>query len=93
MKREKTLTIAEYELPVIIESQTDGGYVARCPKWRDCFAQGDSIEEVLNEISLVASSLVGLYEEEELVVPLTLKKTSKKLAAHLSFTMPLVIAS
>ena len=49
------ININEYDLPIIIKEDEDGGFVANCSIWDDCYAQGDTIEEVINEISYVAS--------------------------------------
>jgi len=87
----KNLTIFEYELPVTVEKDKDG-YVATCPLWDACFAQGDTLEEAINEISYVASSLVELYKEDGLVIPLELKETKKQKSSSFSFNFPLIIA-
>lgn len=52
------------------------GYIAICPLWQDCYAQGESIDEVVLEITAVTQSLIELYKEEGLRIPL--KITSKK---------------
>lgn len=62
--------VAEYELPIKIAPQKDGGYVVTCPTWKDCYAQGDSVEEATLEITAVAQSLIELYKEEGLQIPL-----------------------
>ena len=62
--------IYQYELPVKIESQKDGGYVAISPIWSDCYAQGKTIEEAILEITAVAQSLIEVYKEEGLKIPL-----------------------
>ena len=93
MKNVKTLTIKEYELPVTIQKQDEGGFFAFCPKWEDCYAQADSVEEAINEISYVASSLIELYQEENLKLPLKLKKTSEQPAKNLNFNLPLVVSN
>ena len=46
MKMQKKLTIAEYEFPIEI-NQEDGFFVAKCSKWADCYAQGDTLEEAM----------------------------------------------
>lgn len=66
----KTVDIQEYELPIMINEETEGGFTASCPLWEDCYAQGETIEEAISEISYVASSLIVLYQEEELKIPL-----------------------
>lgn len=55
----------EYELPVRIKEEKTGGYLATSPIWPDCYAQGDTIDEAILEITAVAQSLVELYKEEE----------------------------
>ncbi|PIZ66078.1 hypothetical protein COU87_03870 [Candidatus Roizmanbacteria bacterium CG10_big_fil_rev_8_21_14_0_10_39_12] len=92
MKGKKTLSIAEYELPVTIREE-EGVFIAQCPKWKDCFAQGNTLEEAINEISYVASSLIELYQEEDLKIPLKLKKSSEKPSDDMSFTFPLVVSN
>lgn len=64
--------VFEYELPFDVELQKDGGYVAKCPTWSDCYAQGDTFDDAVLEITAVAQSLIELYREEELTIPLTL---------------------
>ena len=71
-----TVTIDQYALPLHINRERAGGYVAVCPVWPDCFAQGDSIEAVLYEAKQVAVSLIELYEEEGKPIPLK-RVTSK----------------
>ncbi|OGH17941.1 MAG: hypothetical protein A2868_03335 [Candidatus Levybacteria bacterium RIFCSPHIGHO2_01_FULL_40_15b] len=62
--------VSEYELPINIEPQKEGGFVVTCPIWKDCYAQGDTIEEATLEITAVAQSLIELYKEEGLKIPL-----------------------
>ncbi len=64
MRNKKILTIHEYELPVTLEKAAEGGFIAQCTRWRDCYAQGETIEEAINELTSVASSLIELYREE-----------------------------
>lgn len=66
----KTLYLEEYELPIKISEDPDGGFVAHCPLWLDCYSQGETVEETINEISSVAKSMIELYREENLLIPL-----------------------
>lgn len=66
--------VSQYELPVKIEPQEEGGFVATCPVWQDCYAQGETIDETVLEITAVAQSLIELYREEEKKIPLKLQK-------------------
>jgi predicted RNase H-like HicB family nuclease len=93
MKRKKRLTIFEFELPIVLEKERDDTFVAKCPSWKDCYAQGDTIEEAINEISYVASSLIELYKEEGLKIPLKLKNQLQKSISHLSFKFPLIVTT
>jgi predicted RNase H-like HicB family nuclease len=88
----KTIDIQEYELPVTINEEIEGGFTAYCPLWEDCYAQGETIEEAISEISYVASSLIELYSEEDLEIPLKLKKTEKNQGKGFSLNLPLIVS-
>ena len=66
--------VSQYELPIKIESQTGGGYLATCLIWKDCYAQGETIDEAILEITAVPQSLIELYKEEGLKIPLKIQK-------------------
>lgn len=93
MKNKKLINIQEYELPITIQAEKDGGYTASCPLWKDCYAQGESIEEVINEISYAASSLIELYKEEGMKIPLKIKKTEQKETKGFTITFPLITST
>ena len=92
MKMQKKLTIAEYEFPIEI-NQEDGFFVAKCSKWADCYAQGDTLEEAINEISYVGSSLIELYKEEGLIIPLKLKSIREEKKLLMKFNFPLIVST
>lgn len=88
----KRLTnVSEYELPIKLAIQEDGGYLASSPAWSDCYAQGDTIDEAILEITAVAQSLIELYKEEDLKIPLKLQ--AKKEPGNSSFSVPVFVAS
>lgn len=93
MKKNKTLDIQEYELPVVIQKEKDGGFTAACSVWKDCYAQGETIEEAINEISYVASSLIELYKEEGIIIPLKLKKETQKAVKGFNLNLPLIVSA
>jgi len=72
----KTLFIQEYVLPITIVEEKQGVFIASCSSWQDCYAQGTSVVDVIKEISFVADSLLEVYKEEDLSIPLRLKKVS-----------------
>lgn len=82
--------VAEYDLPIKIEAQKAGGYVVTCPVWKDCYAQGDTIEEATLEITAVAQSLIELYKEEGLQIPL---KPLKNRRLDNSLILPVIVAA
>lgn len=86
----QTKKVLEYELSVEIKPQKKGGFVAICPDWSDCFAQGDTVDEAILEITAVAQSLIELYKEERLKIPLKLQK--EKRLDNL-FTVPVIVTS
>lgn len=86
----QTKKVLEYELSVEIKPQKEGGFVAICSEWSDCFAQGDTVDEAILEITAVAQSLIELYKEEGLVVPLKLQK--EKRSANF-FTVPVIVTA
>ena len=82
--------VFEYELPIKIEQQKDGGFVATSPSWKDCYAQGDSIDETILEVTAVAQSLIVLYKEEGLTIPL---KTLKEIKVLNPITVPIIVSA
>lgn len=83
--------ILEYELPLDIKRNTDGGYVARCILWTDCYAQGETIDEAVLEVTAVAQSLIELYTEEDLDIPLKLQH--RRSIGQLPFTVPVFVTA
>lgn len=87
-KVSKTAAVKKYQLPIEI-SQNGNYFVANCPGWADCYAQGGTIDEATAEIIGVAGSLIELYEEEELKVPLLeVKNSLLQTPSKISFTVP-----
>ncbi len=92
MNKNKNVNIQEYELPVSIQEE-EGGFIATCPVWKDCYAQADTLEEALNEISYVAPSLLELYKEEGKKIPLKLKNTTQNGGSTFNVNVPVIVSS
>ncbi|MDP4011390.1 MAG: type II toxin-antitoxin system HicB family antitoxin [Candidatus Roizmanbacteria bacterium] len=92
MKTNKTITLSEFELPVTIQADETGGFIATSPVWSDCYAQGDTVEEALQEITAVAASLIELYDEEGMKVPLTKKSQWKKSLGGFDLQLPVIVS-
>ena len=71
----KTTRIQGYQLPIEIKREGDY-FLAACPLWNDCYAQGRSIDEATAEMIAVASTLIELFREERLPVPLPKRRVS-----------------
>lgn len=81
----------KYNLHVKI-TQEGGTFIATCPEWSDCYAQGETLQEALAEINYVASELLSLYAEEGLKVPLTEMKEIISQQQVLQVDLPVVTA-
>ncbi len=81
----------QYALPLDIKRDSSGGYVARCTVWKDCYAQGETIDEAVLEVTAVAQSLIELYAEEGLKVPLRIQK--ERSLKEPQFTVPVIVAA
>lgn len=83
--------VLTYELPIKIEKQQAGGFVATSPVWQDAYAQGDTLEEAVLEITAVAQSLIELYNEEGFEIPLKKQKIQRSTKDQL--TVPIIVAA
>lgn len=82
--------VLQYELPLDIKRDVSGGFVATCPAWSACFAQGETVDEAVLEITAVAQSLIELYTEEGLSIPLKSEKERSILGQ--SFMVPVFVS-
>lgn len=87
----KTQKVSQYQLPIKIQPQKEGGYLAVCPIWKDCYAEGDTIDETVLEITAVAQALIELHKEEELKIPLKLQ--NEKPLTNSEISVPIIVAS
>lgn len=85
-KYKKTETVKKYLLPIEIIKDGDF-FLSRCSLWTDCYAQGATIDEATTELLSVASSLIELYQEEDLKIPLSLCEKSIP-ETKISFDVP-----
>lgn len=86
----QTTKVLEYELPIKITPQKEGGFVVTCPIWKTCYAQGETVDEAVLEITAVAGSLIEIYKEEGLKIPL---KRQKEKGIATNFNVPIIVAS
>lgn len=86
----QTAKVSSYELPLKVEPQKDGGFVATSPVWSDCYAQGDSVDEAVLEATAVAQALIELYKEERKHIPLKLTNES---SVSKPITVPVIVSA
>lgn len=72
----KVTQVNQYELPVEVKKDRDY-FVASCPSWSDCYAQGHSLESAVDAVSEVAKELINIYDQENKKVPLKLKRQNR----------------
>lgn len=89
---ERKTKVLEYELPIKVVPEK-GGFYASCPIWKDCYAQGDSVDEVVQEIAAAASSLIEIYEEEGLEIPLKIASEERISSKGALFRMPIFVGA
>ena len=73
----KNTVVNQYELPMEIKKEGKW-YIAKCPIWRDCYAQSDTVDGVVFEITGVAKTLIEIYQEKDLKVPLGITEKELK---------------
>lgn len=68
MKKIKTTS---YNLPVIIEKDEDGLYVAECPTIQGCHTQGKTLEEAISNIRDAIKLNLKILRKEKEEIPKT----------------------
>jgi len=54
-----------YQLPILIEKDEDGIYVAECPVFSGCYTQGETMDEALKNIREVIDLCLEEKENKE----------------------------
>ena len=83
--------VLQYDLPLNITRDRSGGYTARCTVWPDCYAQGETVDEAVLEVTAVAQSLIELYTEENLPIPL--RRGKDRAIFKQPFTVPVFVSA
>jgi len=89
----QTTKIQEYQLPLTITQQEEGGFLARCEQLQGCMAEGDTASEALANVVDVAANLIDLYTEQDIPIKLKLvKQSSGKSPLRLDISLPYQLA-
>ncbi len=83
--------VLQYELPLDIKRDCSGGFVAVCTIWPACYAEGETIDEAVLEVTAVAQSLIELYTEEGLTIPL--KRGKERSLLDQPFMIPVFVSA
>ena len=81
--------IVEYEFPVELEPQKEGGFLARCPIWSDCYAFGDTLEEAVQNMNITAQKVIKQYQEKGLKIPFKVKQEIN-ISNHFSISVTVI---
>jgi antitoxin HicB len=57
------------QYPIVIYPCEEGGYVAEIPALKGCLAQGETLEEVLNELKIVTDIWLETAEKYDQKLP------------------------
>ena len=58
-----------YQLPVVIEQDEDGYFVASCPSIQGCHTQGDTLEEAITNIREAMGLCLEVMKDQGKEVP------------------------
>lgn len=58
-----------YKIPLVLTPQPEGGYTATSPLLPELITEGDSLDEVLENVKDAISAVIELYQELGLVLP------------------------
>ncbi len=54
-------------MPLVIEKDSDGFYVAECPVFEGCYSQGATIDEAVKNIREVISLILEEKDEQKIL--------------------------
>ena len=62
VERDSTMT-AIYKLPLVLAPQPEGGYTVTCPLLPELITEGDTVHEVLENVSDALVAIIETYED------------------------------
>lgn len=80
--------MTRYILPIEIESQEGGGYLAICPLLQGCHAEGQTIAEAMENVQDVAFNLIELMQEDGIALPRELQTAEQGVKLHGEILVP-----
>jgi len=58
-----------YKLPLVLEPQSEGGYVVTCPLIPELITEGETLQDAIQNANDALSALIEAWEELQLPLP------------------------
>jgi antitoxin HicB len=58
-----------YKLPLVLDPQTEGGYVVTCPFLPELITEGDTVQEALNNANDALSAIIEAMKDLDRPLP------------------------
>lgn len=65
----KKVKVLEYQLPLQVEAQAEGGFLATSSALQGVLAEGESVSEAVANAIDVAANIIDIRREEKLSIP------------------------
>lgn len=73
----KKVKVLEYELPLRVEAQIEGGFLATSDALQGVLSEGESVSEAVANAIDVAANIIEIRSEEKLPISLKLLKKGR----------------
>lgn len=79
---------AKVVLPVRLEPQEEGGYLAICEAIQGCHAEGETVAEALENLEDVARALLEVQKEDRVPLPRDLQEFTAQTVIQAEIVVP-----
>ena len=80
--------MTQYKIPIEIERQEEGGYLASCPILQGCHAEGETVAKAMENVEDVARNLIELMREDGVALPPELELAKPGVRLHNEILVP-----
>lgn len=85
----KKVHVLEYELPLKVEAQEEGGFLARSNALQGVLAEGESVSEAVANAIDVAAAIIEISQQKGMAV--SLKRHRRKTSGVYTTTVPVQV--
>ncbi|MBF0371423.1 MAG: type II toxin-antitoxin system HicB family antitoxin [Magnetococcales bacterium] len=64
-----------YKLPIVLEPQPEGGFTVTCPLLPELITEGDTVEEVMENVQDALAAVIEAYEDLGRPLPPSIQPT------------------